>query len=212
MTLVIRDPRVDSDELGYVRRALDDGAIVVVPTDTVYGLAAHADQPEAVAALYALKGRAADQPTAIAFPTIDALHAAIPELSLRARWAIAALLPGPWTLVVRNPAGRWTWLTGGTPGPIGLRVPAGALRLPPVAATSANLAGEPTVREVHELAPGVLEQVACAVDRGPLPPARESTIVDLTAWEVDEGPVRVVRDPGQRAGHVLAMLSGPYLP
>jgi L-threonylcarbamoyladenylate synthase len=205
--LVVKDPSAGSPELGYVRRALEQDELVVIPTDTVYGIAALATSEAAVRRLYELKGRGATQPTAVAFATVDALLEQLPELSVRARWAVRSLLPGPWTLVVENPSGQMPWLTGGVPGPIGVRVPAGALELPPIAATSANEAGEPTIEQVRDIPPRLAGGIACAVDRGVLLGSAESTVLDLTAWERSEGDVSVIRDTRERAGQALATLA-----
>lgn len=204
--LVVKDPKAGSAELAYVQRALEQGELVVVPTDTVYGLAALASDEAAVQRMYACKGRDLSQPTAAVFSSIGQLLEALPDLGVRERWAVHALLPGPWTLIVDNPGELWTWLTGGRPGPIGVRVPAGAVALPPIAATSANETGEPTASELAALSPELVDQVSCAVDRGVLPADRESTVLDLTAWSRGEGDVRVLRDTARRAGQALAVL------
>lgn len=96
------------------------------------------------------------------------------------------------------------------PGPIGVRVPAGSLRLPPIAATSANGAGRPTASVVAELDDDVADHVELALDRGELPAGNESTVLDITAWSRGDGDVRVLRDTAGRAGQALAALAdGP---
>jgi L-threonylcarbamoyladenylate synthase len=203
---VVKDPAPGSSELGSVQRALEQGELVVVPTDTIYGVAAQAADAEAVARLYELKGRDPSQPTAVVFASISQLEATLPGLGTRTSWAIHSLLPGPWTLIVENEPGFAPWLTGGEPGPIGVRVPSGALQLPPLAATSANRAGEPTIQSVRELDAELCEGIAFAVDRGVLPRGGDSTILDLVAWQRGEGDVRVLRDTRGRAGQALAVL------
>jgi L-threonylcarbamoyladenylate synthase len=100
-----------------------------------------------------------------------------------------ALLPGPYTLVVPNPARRFRWLAGTTPEAIGIRVP----ELPPdcknvldrvgvVAATSANLHGRPDPARVEDVAEEIRSAVGAIVDAGPLP-GTPSTVVDLTSRE-----------------------------
>ncbi len=205
--LVVKDPEAGSSELAYVQRALEQGELVVVPTDTVYGLAALASDEAAVRRMYECKGRDAAQPTAVVFASIRQLQEELPDLGVRATWAVQSLLPGPWTLVFDNPQERWTWLTGGVAGPIGVRVPAGAVDLPPIAATSATVAGEPTAAKLQELPPTLVEQVSCAIDRGVLPAEGESTVLDLVAWSRGEGDVRVLRDTSGRAGQALAVLA-----
>lgn len=191
-----------------VREALGRGELVVVPTDTVYGLAAAADDRAAVERMYRLKGRDPGQPTAVVFGTLAQLEERLPGLPPRARWAVTSLLPGPWTLVLDVTDVPWPWLTGGEPAPIGVRVPAGALELPPIAATSANLAGEPTAATIGELSPALVEQVSWAVDAGSLPPAQESTVLDLVGWTRGEREVRALRDTAGRLAQALAVLDG----
>src|SRR5581483_3364706 len=127
--------------------ALRAGLPVVLPTDTVYGIAARADEPAGADAVYRLKGREARQPTALLAASLADLLAWVPELP---EPALARLLPGPFTLVLPNPARRYPWLCGDRPEAIGVRVP----NLPPAAgeavaavvavlATSANEPGAP---------------------------------------------------------------------
>lgn len=196
------------DDAAEVARALDGGKLVVVPTDTVYGLAALASDEAAVACMYACKQRDPAQPTAVVFASVEQLLETLVDVNVRTRWAIQALLPGPWTLVMANAGGIWPWLTGGAPGPIGVRVPAGALQLPPLAATSANVSGRPTAEGVAALDPEIVDRVTHAIDRGLLPAQGESTVLDLVAWSRGEGDVVVLRDTARRAGQALAVLDG----
>ena len=208
MTLVIRDPQPGSKELGYVRAALERGELVVLPTDTVYGIAAHATNGDACANLYAAKGRDKSQPIAVLLASLDDLDTFLPELSSRAYDASSALLPGPYTLIVGNPARRFGWLCGGTPGAIGVRVPADALNLPPVAATSANPSGQPEAARPGLLEPELLDLCAVAVDNGELPSGVASTVLDLTRWEAsgDVTDIVVLRDPANRVDDAMALL------
>ncbi len=166
--------------------ALRAGLTVILATDTVYGLCASADGPEPTERLYALKGREPDKPSALLAADVETLLACVPEL---AEPILRALLPGPFTLVLPNPARRYAWLAGGTPDAIGVRVP----ELPPgakrvlaaagaVVSTSANLAGGPDPRSVDQIAPGLRERVAAIVDDGPLP-GTPSTVLDFTGPE-----------------------------
>ena len=165
--------------------ALAAGWPVLLPTDTVYGLVS-APGEEAARALYELKGRAHEQPTAVIATTVTALLAAIPEFDAT---RLSKLLPGPYTFVVPNPAGRFPWLTGGTPGPIGVRVP----RLPAetreiveaiglVLATSANDPGGPNPVTLDDVPQRIRQGCAAELDLGPLP-GTPSTVIDLTGDE-----------------------------
>jgi len=176
---------------------------VLLPTDTVYGLSAVPTQ-EAAERLYALKGRATAQPTALLAGSVDALLAAAPELD---RAVLERLLPGPFTLVLPNPAGRFPWLTGGRPGPLGVRVPelpapaAAVLRaVGCVLATSANEPGGPSPASLDEVPARIRVGCAAEVDAGPLP-GRPSTVLDLTGPEP-----RVLREGAVAATEALARL------
>ena len=167
--------------------ALRAGLPVVIPTDTVYGLAVSPHRAEQVARLYRLKGRVAGQPTALLAHDIEQLLEYVPELRGRPETIARALLPGPFTLVLPNPKRRFSWLTGGRPETIGIRVP--DLTSPAkqvleqvgaVAATSANLPGGPDPRRLDEVPTELLDGAAAVVDGGDLP-GRASTVLDLTS-------------------------------
>jgi L-threonylcarbamoyladenylate synthase len=186
--------------------AIRAGRPAVVPTDTVYGLAADAHDEEAVGRLYRLKGRAELQPTALVAPDVDVLVEAVPELRGGAEATARALLPGPYTLIVPNPARRFPWLTGDRPATIGVRVPAVTgdtaellRQVGAIAATSANRPGEPDPRSVDEI-PKELREACAVLDVGPLP-GTPSTVLDLTGPE----PI-VVREGAVPADEALAQL------
>jgi L-threonylcarbamoyladenylate synthase len=184
--------------------ALLAGKPVILPTDTVYGLCAFAHGPEPAKRLYELKRRDPLQPTALLAHDLDLLLECVPELRGRASVIARALLPGPYTLVLPNPARRFHWITGSNPDAIGVRVP----ELPPeaesvvaavgcVVATSANLPGEPDPRRLDEVPPEILQNVGAAVDSGELP-GTPSTVLDFTSPEP-----RVVRDGAAPAADAL---------
>lgn len=181
--------------------ALQAGELVVIPTDTVYGLAAAASSPEPARRLYRLKGRNEIQPTAILTASVDVLLGCIPELCGRPAAIARALLPGPFTLLVPNPAGRFRWLCQNRPDTIGVRVPAlpGTVaeivdRLGAVVATSANLPGGPDPRRLADVPGQILAGVAAALDGGDLP-GIPSTVIDVTGPE----PVILRRGAGDPA-------------
>jgi L-threonylcarbamoyladenylate synthase len=169
--------------------AVAAGAVVVFPADTVYGLGADPSTPAGRDALYELKGRPAHQPTALMVPTVDVLLELLPELPAAAVHAARALLPGPYTLVLPNPAGRFPWLCGTNLAAIGVRVPAlrgaGGELLDAVralAATSANLRGGPEPRRLDDVPRELREAAAAVVDGGELP-GTPSTVIDFTGPE-----------------------------
>ena len=186
---------------------LREGGLAVIPTDTVYGLAARGDSEEAARSLYAAKGRPAIQPTAVLFASLDLLDEHLPELSGEARAAARTLLPGPLTLVLPNPGRRYGWLNAERPEAIGVRVPhvegpgGDVLRaLGVIVATSANLPGGPDPRIVADVPQAIRDAAAAIVDGGPLP-GTPSTVTDLTGAEP-----RVLREGAVPAADVLARL------
>ena len=182
--------------------AIEAGQLVVIPTDTVYGLACRPDREDAVRALSTLKRRAAEQPIALVASSVDALVELIPELPAR------LVLTGPYTLVVPNPARRLPWLAGARPDAIGVRVPevdgAGATvlaRVGVVAATSANLHGGADPARVADVPAEILAGVAAVLDEGELP-GTPSTVVDLTGSEP-----RVLREGAVAGVEALARVA-----
>ena len=189
--------------------ALRAGRLVVLPTDTVYGLAADGESEPAARALYAAKGRQAIQPTAVLFASVDVLVERVSELPAAAVEAVRLLLPGPFTLIVENPARRYAWLNPQRPDAIGLRVPAvaGAPRavleaLGAVVATSANLPGGADPRRLEDVPPEIAAAVDVVIEGGELP-GTSSTVVDLTGPEP-----RVLREGAVTAADALERLRG----
>jgi L-threonylcarbamoyladenylate synthase len=169
--------------------AIRTGKPVILPTDTVYGLCATPYRSEPVLRLARLKGRDAAQPTALIAESIELLFECVPELRGRSGELVRALLPGPYTLVLPNPAGRFRWLTGTRPDAIGVRVPKldgpGAevlARVAAVAATSANVHGGPEPRRLEDVPAELREAAAALVDGGELP-GQPSTVIDFTGPE-----------------------------
>jgi L-threonylcarbamoyladenylate synthase len=184
--------------------ALRAGLPVVLPFDTVYGLAAEPHHEESTRRLYELKGRPPAQPTALVAATVDALRAALPELDLTGAWH---LLPGPLTLVVPNPAHRFPWLTGTNPNALGVRVPeltgathAALTAVGAVVATSVNLPGESDPRRLEDVPEEIRAGAAAVVDGGEVP-GTPSTVVDLTGPEP-----RILREGAVPAAEVLRRL------
>jgi L-threonylcarbamoyladenylate synthase len=198
------------DPAGVARAAalLRAGALVALPTETVYGLAADATNPEAVAAIYAAKGRPAFNPLIVHVPEA----AAAARLGdLRGADALAAAFwPGPLTLVapLRAGAGLAPAVTAGL-GTVALRVPAhpvaqAVLRAAgrPLAAPSANPSGRISpVTAAHVLA-GLGGRIAAVLDAGPCAVGVESTILALD-------PPSLLRAGGVPAEALEALLGAP---
>jgi L-threonylcarbamoyladenylate synthase len=193
--------------------AIRAGRPVILPTDTVYGLCADANREDAVRGLYRLKGRGEKQPTALLAGYVDVLLDAVPELQRSADKVVQELLPGPYTLVLPNPARRFGWLSGTRPDTIGVRVPAldGDAQLVleragVVAATSANLPGGPDPRRVEDVPEEIRAGCGAVLDAGELP-GIASTVLDLTGPEP-----RVIREGAVSADEALSRVSGVWAP
>jgi L-threonylcarbamoyladenylate synthase len=187
--------------------AIRAGLLVVLPTDTVYGLCADPDREDAAREVARLKGRAERQPIALLARDVDRLLERVPELDAA---VVRALLPGPYTLVLPNPQRRYPWLTGDRPETLGVRVP----ELPQAAedvldevgavlATSANLHGRPDPRRLEDIPEEIRSACSAVVDAGELP-GTASTVLDLTGPEP-----RVLREGAVPASEALARVRVP---
>lgn len=165
--------------------AVQRGDLVVIPTDTVYGIGADAFDADAVKALLAAKGRGRDMPPPVlvsATTTVDALATGLPDY---ARALIDAFWPGPLTLVCRQqPSLQWD--LGDTRGTVAIRMPdhevalAVLERTGPLAVSSANKTGRPAALDAEEAVEMLGADVAVVVDAGPVTGGEASTIVDVT--------------------------------
>ena len=188
--------------------ALRAGEPIVLPTDTVYGLCAYAYRSDPARRLSTIKRREESQPIALVAADLDMLLECVPELRGRAATQARALLPGALTLVLPNPGRRFPWLTGSRPDTIGVRVPAiaGPARsvldaVGAVAATSANLTGEPDPKTLDDIPEEIRSACGAVIDGGELP-GTPSTVVDLTGPEPE-----ILREGAVSAEEVLARLA-----
>jgi tRNA threonylcarbamoyl adenosine modification protein (Sua5/YciO/YrdC/YwlC family) len=165
--------------------ALQRGLLVVLPTDTVYGLAADAFDPSAVRRLLAAKGRGREMPPPVlvgAVTTLDALAVGVPAF---ARDLVAKYWPGPLTLVCRQQSSL-QWDLGDTRGTVAVRMPDNRLALDllartgPLAVSSANLSGSPAATTAAEAEEMLGDSVEVYLDGGPASVGVPSTIVDVT--------------------------------
>jgi L-threonylcarbamoyladenylate synthase len=169
--------------------AIRAGRPVILPTDTVYGLAVSPFREADVRRLYRLKGRLVEQPTALVCSDVSMLLECVPTLRGRNAKIASILLPGAYTLIFPNPDRAFHWLTGSAPETIGVRVPrlegeahdvldqVGAL-----AATSANHAGGRDPRRLDEVPEEIRAGAAAVLDGGELP-GIPSTVIDFTGAE-----------------------------
>jgi tRNA threonylcarbamoyl adenosine modification protein (Sua5/YciO/YrdC/YwlC family) len=165
--------------------ALQSGELVVLPTDTVYGIAADAFSPMAVNLLLAAKGRGRDMPVPVLVGSWRTLDGLVDELGPLARRMVETFWPGPLTLVVRS-APSLAWDLGETRGTVAVRMPLQQVALEiltqtgPLAVSSANRSGMPPAVDAAEAERQLGESVRVYLDGGPLGDPVPSTIVDLT--------------------------------
>ncbi|MCE1179957.1 MAG: threonylcarbamoyl-AMP synthase [Micrococcales bacterium] len=195
-------PVVDATSEDGRREAIDQaaeavrhGEVVVLPTDTVYGIGCDAFRADAVAALLAAKGRGREMPPPVLIPnarTVDGLADSVRDYTRR---LIGDYWPGPLTIVVQaQPSLMWD--LGETNGTVALRQPDSEIALAllqeigPMAVTSANRTGSPAATTVLEAATQLGSAVSVYLDGGPCADNVPSTIVDCT------GPVPVVLREG----------------
>jgi L-threonylcarbamoyladenylate synthase len=188
------------------------GGVAVFPSDTIYGLAAEPDSEAAVRRLYELKRRPPGMPSAVMFFALERALATLQELGPRTRAALERLLPGPVTLLVPNPSGRFPLACASDPRTLGVRVPALDGRLAalsvvtaPVLQSSANLHGGPDPRRLVDVPADMRASVDLALDGGTLP-GTASTVIDLRRYEADRG-YEIVRDGATSAAVVARALN-----
>jgi L-threonylcarbamoyladenylate synthase len=172
-------------------RAVQRGRLVILPTDTVYGIGADAFNANAVTALLAAKGRGRQMPPPVlvsAETTLEALASGVPD------WAgalVEEFWPGPLTLVLHQQTSL-QWDLGETRGTVAVRMPDHDVALEllsrtgPMAVSSANRTGLEAARDADEAERMLGERVRVILDAGPTPGPVASTIVDCTT---DEGRV-----------------------
>jgi len=203
----------DPAALDEARRCLLDGGLIAFPTESYYGLGVLVTSTAAVARLFAVKRRAADQPVPVV--VADRRQAAlvvdpIPSLAER---LMADFWPGPLTIVMRALSIVPALLTGGT-GRLGVRQP--GVPLPalvaaaagcPITATSANRSGEPPATTAGMVRASLGGEIDLILDGGATPGGLASTVLDVTvepprivrAGRITDGQLRAVFGPVRRA-------------
>jgi len=178
---------VDTAALDRAAAAIEAGKLVVYPTETVYGLAGDATDPDAIERVFEAKDRARDKPVSMAVPDVGtALAYTCP--TEREEQFMREFLPGPVTVVVD----RWEMLpdglTAGKPK-VGIRIPDHPIALElldaagAVTATSANISGHPSATTVAEL-DAIVDEVAVVLDAGATDGGTGSTVVDVEAGDI----------------------------
>ncbi len=185
---------MDPEAIDVAARTLEAGGLIVFPTDTVYGVAASVDRPDAVARIYLAKGRPLERPIPVLVSNVAQIYRLATEVDPRVERLVRRYWPGALTIAV--PAAPWLphEVVRDT-GRVGLRMPDHPLALAIIeaaggslATTSANRSGEREARTAEEAVAALGERVDLIVDGGASPGGVPSTVV-----VVDRGGIEVVR-------------------
>ena len=202
-TRIIRE-----DTLPLAAELLRNGALVAVPTETVYGLAGNGLDEEAVKAIYEVKGRPAVKPLSLMVPGADAMEQYCEDVPPQAKALAERFWPGPLTIVLkaRELVPALVRAGGET---VGLRCPDHPLTLRlleaagiPFAAPSANPSGEPSPKTAEEVARFFDGRIAAIVDGGPCGIGKESTLLDMSRT-----PYRVLRQGALPEAEIASALT-----
>jgi L-threonylcarbamoyladenylate synthase len=165
--------------------AVRRGELVVLPTDTVYGVGADAFSAEAVGDLLEAKGRGRNMPSPVLIGSPNTLHGLVTDFSESAWELVDAFWPGALTLVARHQPSL-TWDLGDSRGTVAVRMPLHPVAIEllkdfgPLAVSSANLSGHPAPQDCDAAEEMLGESVAVYLDGGPTPDSVPSSIVDVT--------------------------------
>ena len=179
------DAAARAEGIAAAALALRSGELVVLPTDTVYGLGADAFHPSAVTSLLVAKGRGRDMPPPVLVGTVRAATALIEDLGPYGQQLIDEFWPGGLTIVCRA-SRSLTWDLGDTRGTVAVRMPLHAVAIEllketgPLAVSSANRTGEPPATTAAAAEEQLGDTVSVYLDGGPCLNDVPSTIVDLT--------------------------------
>lgn len=192
--------------------AVKRGDLIVLPTDTVYGIGTDAYKSWAVANLQAAKGRGRDMPPPVLVGTRTAVDSLVQSLPAAARNLMEAFWPGALTIVVKH-AANVPWDLGDTGGTVALRMPLHPVALEvlretgPMAVSSANRTGEPTAATAKQAQERLGDTVNVYLEAGPSKDLVPSTIVDAT-----EDVPRVLRLGEIGADRLRAVVNDIVLP
>lgn len=179
------DPATWGPALDAAVHAVSRGDVVVLPTDTVYGVGANAFDPRAVMRVLDAKGRDRQMPPPVLIPSIHTVAGLAREVSAHAHALMEAFWPGPLTVIVAAQLSL-AWDLGDTHGTVALRVPdhpaalALLARTGPLAVTSANRTGQPAATTASDAQTQLGQAVSVYLDGGDSPLGVASTIVDAT--------------------------------
>ncbi len=206
----IYDCSVETDLLTGMRLAkvaLGRSELVVLPTDTVYGIGCDAFSAKGVQALLAAKGRGPQSPPPVLIGNLNTLHALAEDVPEVARRLADTFWPGALTMILKAQQSL-TWDLGETKGTVALRMPDHKIALAlleevgPMAVSSANLTGQPAATTCQQAEAYLANSVSVYLDAGTSPKGEASTIIDLTSvvdsYDADgnlttTGKIKIVR-------------------
>lgn len=200
----------DPDSIRIGAHIINEGGVIVFPTQCLYGLGADAKNEAAVERIFAIKERPLDKPILILIPATSYLGQVVKHIPPAALRLMEAFWPGNLTLLFEANPALPVGLTAGT-GKIGVRLPKHPVAFElvkeagcPVTGTSANLSGGPGCDRISELSPKVAERVDLIIDAGELKGGVGSTIVDAT-----QTPPLIVREGILKTETIHQFLRGP---
>lgn len=194
-----RDPAQLLPGMRQARHAIGRGQLIVMPTDTVYGVAADAFSAPAVAKLLAAKGRGRQSPPPVLVAGLTTMRALVAEVPEPVERLVERFWPGGLTIVLPAQPSL-SWDLGDTGGTVAVRMPDHHIALElleecgPLAVSSANLTGRPAAVAIDDAMDMLGDSVAVYVDGGPSDHGIASTIIDATGLVTGERGVRVLRD------------------
>lgn len=209
------DPDTRVDAIQTAAHSVSSGELVVLPTDTVYGLGADAFDAVAVADLLRAKGRGRDMPVPVLVGSWSTIDGLVSMVDSRTRSLVEAFWPGGLTLVVRH-AQSLTWDLGDSRGTVAIRMPLHPVAIEllekagPMAVSSANRSGQPPAQTAAEARQQLGDEVAVYLEDGPAPQGVASTIVDVTGAHPQILRVGAVTEDALR--EVVPDIVGPGAP
>ena len=203
---------IDSDgadrALSLLQECLGGGGVAIFPADGLYGLCCDPIDREAIERIHRIKGRDEGKSSAVLYFSALAMRELIAGLPPKIADAVGSLLPGPLTLILPNPDGRYPLACREDRERLGVRLLDGPLEgMPlPLFQTSANRSGEEPTGDFRQIDPSLLEQVDLAIDGGILT-GEPSTVVDLTGLE-SEGGWEILREGAVSEAELRRRLGG----
>ncbi|MGO1634701.1 L-threonylcarbamoyladenylate synthase [Corynebacterium variabile] len=189
--------------------AVKGGRLIVMPTDTVYGIGADAFDNDAVAALLVAKHRGPDYPTPVVVGSWDTVTGLVRDADARMKALVEAFWPGGLTIVTHQ-APSLPWNLGDTRGTVALRMPLHPVAIEllqqtgPMALSSANVHGQPSALSAAQAREQLGDSVSVYLDGGPATIGTSSTIVDLSGRRP-----RILRHGAIEAARVAEVLGVP---